>query len=60
MLAFSVSLKGLLDSMLCITSFDGVLGGVTGVVYSVVFGVLSTAVIFTLDAIVGMTTLGSK
>ena len=40
--------------------FDGVLSGVTGVVYSVVFGVLSTFVIFTLDAIMGMTTLGSN
>ena len=39
-LASSVSLKGLLDSMLCIIHFDGVLGGVTGVVYSVVFGVI--------------------
>ena len=55
-----MSLKGLLDSMLHITSFDGVLGGVTGVVYSVVFGGLSTFFIFTLDAIVGMTTLGSN
>ena len=27
--------------------FDGVLGGMTGVVYSLVFGVLSTFVIFT-------------
>ena len=44
-LAFSVSLKGLLDSMLHITGFDGVLGGMTGVVYSVVFGVLSNFVI---------------
>ena len=44
--------------MLCITGFDGVLGGVTGVVYSVVFGVLSTFVIFTLDTIMGMTTSG--
>ena len=51
-------LTGLLDSMLCITGFDGVLGGVTGAVYSVVFGVLSTLVKFTLDAIVGMTTFG--
>ena len=59
-LAFSVSLKGLLDSMLCITGFDGALGGVMGAVYSVVFAVLSTFVIFTLDAIVGMTTLGSN
>ena len=55
-----MSLKGLLDSMLCISGFDGVLGGVTGVMYSVVFSVLSTFVIFTLDAIVGMTTLGSN
>ena len=46
--------------MLCITGFDVVLGGVTGVVNSVVFGVLSTFVIFTLDAIVRMTTLGSN
>ena len=59
-LAFSVSLKGLLDSMWCIIGFDGVLGGVTGVVYSVGFGVLSTVVIFTLDVIVGMTALGSN
>ena len=46
--------------MLHISGFDGVLGCVTGVVYSVVFGVLSSYVIFTLDAIVGMTTLGSN
>ena len=46
--------------MLHITGFDGVLGGVTGAVYSVVFGVLSTFVIFTLDAIVDMKTLGSN
>ena len=59
-LAFSVSLNGLLDSMLCIIGFDGVLGGVTGVVYSVVFGVLSTMVNFTLDAIGGMTTFGNN
>ena len=31
--------------MLHITGFDGVLGGVTGVVYSVAFGVLSNFVI---------------
>ena len=49
-----------LVSMLHITGFDGVLGGVTGVVYSVVFGVLSNFVIFTLDAIVGMKTSGSN
>ena len=55
-----MSLKGLLDSMLCIIGFDGVLGSVTGVMYSVVFGVLSTFVIFTLDAIVGITTLGTN
>ena len=59
-LAFSVLLTGLLVSMLHITGFDGVLGGVTGVVYSVVFGVSSTFVKFTLDAIVGMTTFGSN
>ena len=53
-----MSLTGLLLSMLHITGFDGVLGVVTGVVYSVVFGVLSNFVIFTLDAIVGMTTSG--
>ena len=46
--------------MLHIIGFDGALGGVTGVVYSVVFGVLSTFVIFTLDAIVGMTNFGSN
>ena len=46
--------------MLHITGFDGVLGGVTGVVYSVVLGVLSNFVIFTLDAIVGMTTSDSN
>ena len=44
--------------MLCITGFDGVLGDVTGVVYSLVFGVLSTLVNLTLHAIVGMTTFG--
>ena len=59
-LAFLVSLKGLLDSMLHIIGFDGVLGGVSGVVYSVVFGVLSTLVNFTLNAIVGVTTFGSN
>ena len=53
-------LKGPLDSMLHIIGFDVVLGGVTGVMYNVVFGVLSTSAIFTLDAIVGMTTLGSN
>ena len=52
-LVFSVSLKGLLDSMLHVIGFDGVLGGV-------VFGVLSPLVNFTLDAIVGMTTFGSN
>ena len=41
-LAFSVPLKSLLLSMLCIIGFDGVLGGVMGAVFSVVFGVLST------------------
>ena len=46
--------------MLHITGFDGLLVGVTGVVYSVVFDVLSNFVIFTLDAIVGMTTSGSN
>ena len=46
-----MSVKGLLDSMFCIIGFDGALGGVIGVVYSVGFGVLSTVVIFTLDAI---------
>ena len=60
MLAFSVSPKGLLDTMLHIIGFDGVLDGVTAVVYSVVFGVLSTLVKFTLDAIVGMMTFGSN
>ena len=55
-----MSLKGLLDSVLYIIGFDGVLGGVTGVVYSVVFGVLSTLVKLTLDAIVGMATFGSN
>ena len=42
-----MAVKGLLDSMCCIIGFDGMLGGVTGVVYSVGFGVLSTVVIFT-------------
>ena len=55
-----MSLKDLLDSMLHITGFDGVLGGIRGVVYSVVIVVLSTLVNFTLDAIVGMTTFGSN
>ena len=53
-----MSLKGLLVKMLYIIGSDGVLGGVTGVVYSVVFGVLSTLVNFTLDAIVGMNCAG--
>ena len=44
--------------MLHITGFDGVLVGVTGIVYSVVFGVSSTFVKFTLHVIVGMTTFG--
>ena len=55
-----MSPKGLLVSMLHIIGFDGVLGCVTKVVYSVVFGVLSTLVNFSLDAIVGMTTFGSN
>ena len=55
-----MSLKGLLDSMLCIIGFDGVLGSVTGVAYSVIFGVLSTLVNFTLDTIVGMMIFGSN
>ena len=55
-----MSFKGLLDRMLCTIGFDGVLGGETGLVYSVVFGVLSTLVNFTLDAIVDMTTFGSN
>ena len=55
-----MSLKGLLVSMLYIIGFDGVLGGVTGVVYIVVFGVLSSLVNFTLDTIVGMTSFGSN
>ena len=46
--------------MLHITGFDGVLDGVTGVVYSVVFGVLSNFVIFTSDVIMGITTSGSN
>ena len=50
----------LLVSMLCTIGFNGVLGGMIGVVYSVVFGVLSTLVNLTLDAIVGMTTFGSN
>ena len=37
-----------------------VLGGVTGVMYSVGSGVLSTVVIFTWDEIVGMTTFDSN
>ena len=55
-----MSLTGLFNSVLWIIGFDGVLGGVTGAVYSVVFSVLSTFVICTLDAIVGITNLGSK
>ena len=55
-----MSLKGHLDSMLCIIGFYGVLGSVKGVVQSVGFGVLSTSIIFTLDAIVDKTTLGSN
>ena len=51
--AFSVSLKGLLLSMLHMIGFDGVLGGVMDTVCSVVFGVLSTFVNFTWDAILG-------
>ena len=59
-LPFSVSLKGLIVSMLCIIGFDDVLGGVAGIVYGVVFGVLSTLVNFTLDAMVFMTTFGNN
>ena len=55
-LAISVSLKDLLLRMLCVIGFDGVLGYLMGVVFSVVFGVLSTLVNFTLDATVGMMT----
>ena len=46
--------------MCCIIGFDGVFSSVTGVVYSVGFGVLSTVVISTRDEIVGMTTFGSN
>ena len=46
--------------MLHTTGFDGVPGGVTGVVYSELFWVLSNFVIFTRDAIVGMTMSGSN
>ena len=46
--------------MLHITGFNGELGGVTGVVYSVVFCVLSNFVIFTSDVILGITTSGSN
>ena len=56
---YSVTQRSLVN-MLHITGFDGVLGGVTGVVFSVVCGVLSNFVIFTLDVIVGMTTSGSN
>ena len=38
--------------------FDGVLSGVMGTVCSVVFGVLSTLVNFTWDAILCITTCG--
>ena len=55
-----MSLKGLLVSMLHIVGFDGVLGGMIGVVCSVVFGVLSVVVNFTWDAILGMTACGSN
>ena len=55
-----MSFKGLLVRMLHMIGFDSVLGGVAGVVYSVVFGVLSTLVNFTLVAIKGMTTFGSN
>ena len=55
-----MSLKGLLFSMLHMIGFDGVLGGVMGTVCSVVFGVLSTFVNFTWDAILGITTCGSN
>ena len=58
--AFSASLKVLLVCMLHMTGFDGVLGGVTGVVYSVAFDILSNFVIFTSDVIVGITTSGSN
>ena len=40
--------------------FDGVLGGVMSTVCSVVFGVLSTFVNITWDAILGMTACGSN
>ena len=40
--------------------FDGVLAGVIGAAFSVVFGVLSPLVNLTLDSILGMTTCGSN
>ena len=46
--------------MLCIIGFDCVLGGVMGAVFSVVFGVLSTLVNLTLDAVVGFDNLRQK
>ena len=55
-----MSFKGLLLSMLCVIGFVDVLGGVIGVVFSAVYGVLSTLVNLTLDAIVGMTTCCSN
>ena len=43
--AFSMSLKGLILSMLHMIGFNAVLGGVMGTVCSVVFGVLATLLI---------------
>ena len=53
-------LTGLLFIICCSVAFDGVLGGVMGIVCIVVFWVLSSFVNFVWYGIFGMTTCGSN
>ena len=52
--------RGLLFIVFCSVAFDGMLGGVIGIVCSVVFGFLSNFVNFMSYGIFGMTTCGSN
>ena len=55
-----MSLTGLLFMICCSAGFDGCLGGVMGILCTVVFGVLSSFVNFIWDGILGMKTCGSN